>query len=190
MAAKLWPYEQGEKALSRFGDQPRLLFETGYGPSGLPHIGTFCEVARTTWIRRAVEQLRPGHPTDLYAFSDDMDGLRKVPLNLSEAQREMLSQHLGRPLCDIPDPHECCASYADHNNGELRKMLDRYGFEYTFKSSQEQYRSGIFNDGLRAVLRNADAIRNLILPTLSEEKREEWSPFLPICLAIAYNTPS
>ncbi len=181
MAHGLWPYEQAEKALARSGQGSRLLFETGYGPSGLPHIGTFCEVARTTWIRHAVEELRPGHPTELYAFSDDMDGLRKVPLNLTDEQRAVLEPELGRPLCDIPDPFGCCESFADHNNGELRKMLDRYGFEYTFKSSREQYRSGVFNDGLRGILQHADAVRELILPTLSQEKRADWSPFLPVC---------
>ena len=181
MSAKLWPFQQAEQALSRFGGEPCLLFETGYGPSGLPHIGTFCEVARSSWIRQAVEILRPGHLTELYAFSDDMDGLRKVPLNLTAEQREVLEQHLGRPLCDIPDPFGCCESYADHNNGELRKMLDRYSFRYVFKSSREQYRSGAFNEGLRAILRNVDAVRATILPTLSPEKREEWSPFLPLC---------
>ena len=181
MANKLWPYQQAEAVLKRFGNADRILFETGYGPSGLPHIGTFCEVARTSWIRQAVLELRPEQATALYAFSDDMDGLRKVPLNLNDDQRTMLEPHLGRPLCDIPDPFGCCDSYADHNNGELRKMLDHYRFEYTFKSSRELYRSGAFNDGLRAILRNEAAIRGLILPTLSEEKRLDWSPFIPIC---------
>jgi len=181
VAANLWPAQQAEAVLARFGGRPRLLFETGYGPSGLPHIGTFCEVARTSWIRRAVEHLRPGQSTELYAFSDDMDGLRKVPLNLDDAQRATLARHLGRPLCDIPDPFGCCGSYADHNNGELRRMLDRYRFSYVFKSSRDQYRGGVFNDGLRAILRHADAVRDIILPTLSSDKRDEWSPFIPIC---------
>jgi lysyl-tRNA synthetase class 1 len=179
--AKLWPYEQAEAVLDRFGDRSCILFETGYGPSGLPHIGTFCEVARTSWVRQALSELRPGLRTELYAFSDDVDGLRKVPLNLTEEQRRGLEPHLGRPLCDIPDPFGCCASYADHNNGELRRMLDRYGFSYEFKSSRERYRSGAFNDGLRAILRHVEEIRALILPTLSPEKREGWSPFIPIC---------
>jgi len=181
LPAKIWPTEQAEKVLARFGDRPCILFETGYGPSGLPHIGTFCEVARTSWIRQAVSELRPGTATELYAFSDDLDGLLKVPLNLDESQRAALEPHLGRPLCDIPDPFGCCETYADHNNGELRKMLDRYRFAYEFKSSREQYRGGVFNPGLRAVLQNVDAIRAVILPTLSPEKREDWSPFIPIC---------
>ena len=181
LASKLWPYEQAEAVLERFGDQSCILFETGYGPSGLPHIGTFCEVARTSWIRRAMEEVRPGQRAELYAFSDDMDGLRKVPLNFIAEQRRMLEPHLGRPLCDVPDPFGCCASYADHNTGQLRAMLDRYGFSYVFKSSREQYRGGTFNDGLRAILRHVDEIRALILPTLSPDKREGWSPFIPIC---------
>ena len=167
--------------MERVGERPCILFETGYGPSGLPHIGTFCEVARTSWIRRAVELIRPGQRTELYAFSDDMDGLRKVPLNFLSEQRRMLETHLGRPLGDIPDPYGCCGSYADHNNAALRSMLDRYGFSYTFKSSREEYRSGTFNDGLRAILQHVDEIRALILPTLSQDKRPGWSPFIPMC---------
>jgi len=181
MSTKWWTQQQAEEILARFGAGPRILFETGYGPSGLPHIGTFCEVARTSWVRRSLSLLRPDLATELYAFSDDMDGLRKVPLNFDAAQRELLEANLARPLCDIPDPLGCCRSYADHNNGELRKMLDRYGFVYTFKSSREQYRGGVFNDGLRAILRSVEAIRGVILPTLTEEKRAAWSPFIPIC---------
>ncbi|MGD8376891.1 MAG: lysine--tRNA ligase [Acidobacteriota bacterium] len=183
MAPRLWPYEQAEAVLQRFGKASRILFETGYGPSGLPHIGTFCEVARTSWIRQALAELRPDLPSEIYAFSDDMDGLRKVPLSFVGEPRRMLEANLGKPLCDIPDPFGCCTSYADHNNGELRKMLDRYGFSYTFRSSREQYRGGGFNDGLRAILAHVEAIRGLILPTLSPEKREGWSPFIPICTA-------
>ena len=181
MASKLWPYQQADAIVARFGDRSRILFETGYGPSGLPHIGTFCEVARTTWVRRALGVIRPEMETELFAFSDDMDGLRKVPLNFDDAQQALLAEYLGRPLGDIPDPFGCCRSYADHNNAELRKMLDRYGFDYTFKSSREQYRGGVFNDGLRAILQHVDPIRDLILPTLSEEKRAGWSPFIPLC---------
>lgn len=179
---KQWPYREAkslDKVLRR--REPKsgaALFETGYGPSGLPHIGTFAEVARTSWVLRAYEEIT-GKPTRLYAFSDDMDGLRKVPDNVPNA--EMLQEHLGKPLCDIPDPFGEAESYSGYMNRKLQQFLDEFGFAYEFKASHTQYRGGVFNDGLQRVLDNYEAIRGVILPTLSEENRAAWSPFMPIC---------
>jgi lysyl-tRNA synthetase class 1 len=144
----------------------------------LPHIGTFAEVARTCWVRQAYEALT-GEPTVLYAFSDDTDGLRKVPDNVPNA--EMLREHLGKPLCDIPDPFGEAESYSGYMNRRLRQFLDKFGFSYEFKASHTQYRGGVFNDGLMRVLGNYDKIRDIVLPTLSPENRAGWSPFMPIC---------
>jgi len=155
-----------------------VLFETGFGPSGLPHIGTFAEVARTTWVRQTFEHLT-GQPTRLLAFSDDMDGLRKVPLNLP--QPEMLARHLGKPLHAIPDPFGECASYSDYMNDKLKEFLDAYGFDYEFQSSRDAYARGDFDEGLTIVLEKVEEVRALIVPTLREEKREGWSPFFPVC---------
>jgi lysyl-tRNA synthetase class 1 len=155
-----------------------VLFETGFGPSGLPHIGTFAEVARTTWVRRAFAHLS-GMPTRLLAFSDDMDGLRKVPLNLPRS--EMLAQHLGKPLHAVPDPFGQCDSYSGYMNQKLREFLDTYGFDYDFQSSHEAYRRSDFDEGLRVLLDKVEEVKALILPTLREENREGWSPFMPIC---------
>ena len=179
---KQWPYREAkqlEKVLRRRTPKSGVaLFETGYGPSGLPHIGTFAEVARTTWVQRAYE-IMTGQPTRLYAFSDDMDGLRKVPDNVPNA--ELLTEHLGKPLCDIPDPFGEAESYSGYMNLKLQQFLDAFGFQYEFKASHTQYRGGVFNEGLGRVLDNYEAIRAVILPTLSEENREAWSPFMPIC---------
>lgn len=180
MAQKSWPFQEAQKVQKRFRDQsPSIVrFETGYGPSGLPHIGTFAEVARTTWVRHAFEHLT-GLPTELVAFSDDMDGLRKVPLNVP--QREMLTEHLGKPLCTIPDPFGERDSYSGYMNNKLKEFLNAYQFEYRFQSSQEAYTRGDFNEGLEILLRKVDDVRDIILPTLGEEKRENWSPFFPVC---------
>ena len=141
MASKAWPYEEARKLLKRWPDgKPGgapMLFETGYGPSGLPHIGTFNEVLRTTFVRHAYEELTGGTPTRLIAFSDDMDGLRKVPDNVPN--QEMLAEHLGKPLTQIPDPFGTHDSFAHHNNAMLRDFLDRYGFDYEFLSSTDCY---------------------------------------------------
>mgnify|MGYP001555982424 CR=1 FL=1 len=153
------------------------LFETGYGPSGLPHIGTFNEVLRTTMVRRAFETLCD-IPTRLVAFSDDMDGLRKVPDNVPNAV--MLREHLGKPLTAIPDPFGKFDSFAAHNNAMLREFLDRFGFDYDFRSSTEQYRSGLFDDALRNVLRNYQKIMDIMLPTLRAERAATYSPVLPV----------
>jgi len=182
MASKAWPYEEARKLLRRWpegkpGGAP-MLFETGYGPSGLPHIGTFNEVLRTTMVRHAYEELTGGAPTRLIAFSDDMDGLRKVPDNVP--QQEMLKQHLGRPLTVIPDPFGDHESFAHHNNAMLRRFLDRFGFDYEFASSTEYYRSGRFDETIRAVLRRWDEVMEVMLPTLREERRQTYSPVLPL----------
>ena len=155
-----------------------VLFETGYGPSGLPHIGTFAEVARTTFIRRAFRQLSD-RPTILVAFSDDMDGLRKVPLNIPD--KEAVEPHLGKPLSSIPDPFGVDASYSGHMNRRLREFLDRFGFDYDFRSSTEHYKSGVFNESLSLLLSKVDEVLTIILPTLRKESREGWSPFMPVC---------
>lgn len=179
--SKAWPYEEARKLLARYpGGKPGgapVLFETGYGPSGLPHIGTFNEVLRTTMVRRAFETLSD-QPTRLIAFSDDMDGLRKVPDNVPN--REMLAEHLGKPLTKVPDPFEKFESFAHHNNAMLRDFLDRFGFEYEFASATDYYASGRFDETLKAVLRHYDAIMGVMLPTLREERRATYSPVLPI----------
>ena len=180
--SKAWPFEEARKLLRRFPDgKPGgapMLFETGYGPSGLPHIGTFQEVLRTTFVRRAYETLTGGAPTRLVAFSDDMDGLRKVPDNVPNA--DLLRANLGKPLSRIPDPFGKFESFAAHNNAMLRVFLDRFGFDYEFVSSSESYNSGGFDDALKNVLRNFDAIMGVMLPTLRAERAATYSPVLPI----------
>ena len=184
--SKAWPFEEARKLLKRFPQgKPcgsAVVFETGYGPSGLPHIGTFQEVLRTTLVRRAYEVLsaRDGQPapTRLIAFSDDMDGLRKVPDNIPHA--DMLRAHLGQPLSRIPDPFGKSASFAHHNNAMLREFLDRFGFDYEFVASSDQYNSGAFDMALRNVLRHFDAIMGVMLPTLRAERAATYSPVLPI----------
>jgi lysyl-tRNA synthetase class 1 len=181
MASKAWPYEEARKLLKRYPDgapaKGHVLFETGYGPSGLPHIGTFNEVLRTTMVRRAFETLSD-IPTRLIAFSDDMDGLRKVPGNVPNG--DMLAQYIGKPLTKVPDPFGTHESFAAHNNALLRDFLDRYGFEYEFVSSTDYYTSGKFDDALRGVLRNFQAIMDIMLPTLRAERQATYSPVLPI----------
>ena len=176
-----WPLVEARSLVDRLGDtvpdKGYVLFETGYGPSGLPHIGTFGEVARTTMVRRAFAQISD-MPTRLFAFSDDMDGLRKVPENLPN--QEMLAQHLDKPLTAVPDPFGTHESFAHHNNARLRAFLDQFGFEYEFKSSTECYRAGDFDDTLRLVLAHYDAVMKVILPTLGPERQATYSPFLPI----------
>lgn len=175
-----WPFKEAQKLQKRFKEIPTapVTFETGFGPSGLPHIGTFAEVARTTWVRHAFEFLT-GWPTQLIAFSDDMDGLRKVPLNLPH--QEMLTEQLGKPLCHIPDPFGECESYSAYMNKKLQEFLNAYEFEYTFQSSQEAYGRGDFNKGLAILLQKVEEVKGIILPTMSEEKRANWSPFFPVC---------
>ncbi len=180
--SKAWPFEEARKLVKRFpGGKPDgspVLFETGYGPSGLPHIGTFQEVLRTTLVRRAYETLTGGAPTRLVAFSDDMDGLRKVPDNVPG--REMLEAHLGQPLSRIPDPFGSHESFAAHNNAMLRAFLDRFGFDYEFVSASDRYSSGGFDPALKTVLRTFPAIMDIMLPTLRAERAATYAPVLPI----------
>ncbi len=182
LLARAWPFEEARKLLVRLDGKPAakgyVLFETGYGPSGLPHIGTFAEVARTTMVREAFRRLSD-LPSRLFAFSDDMDGLRKVPDNVPN--REMLAQHLGKPLTSVPDPFGTFPSFGAHNNARLRAFLDEFGFEYEFKSSTECYKSGLFDAALISVLRHYDAVMEVVLPTLGPERRSTYSPFLPVC---------
>ena len=177
-----WPFEEARKLLARRAQQPHkaeVLFETGYGPSGLPHIGTFGEVARTTMVRQAFRLLTNNQiPTKLIAFSDDMDGLRKVPDNVPN--KDMLSLHLGKPLTQVPDPFDKFESFAHHNNAMLRAFLDQFGFDYTFMSSTDAYTSGRFDAALLRMLERYDAIMAIMLPTFREERAASYSPFLPI----------
>ena len=180
--SKAWPFEEARKLLERYKtDAPakgHVLFETGYGPSGLPHIGTFGEVARTNMVRRAYELLSDT-PTRLIAFSDDMDGLRKVPDNIPN--KALVAEHLGKPLTRVPDPFEKFESFAHHNNAMLRDFLDRFGFDYEFASATDYYTSGRFDAALKAVLANYEKIMGIMLPTLREDRRKTYSPVLPIC---------
>lgn len=181
-ASTAWPFEEARKILHRLERQPLskdfVLFETGYGPSGLPHIGTFGEVVRTTMVRQAFSLLS-NIPTKLYAVSDDMDGLRKIPDNVPN--QDLIREHLGKPLTRIPDPFGTHESFGHHNNARLRAFLDTFGFEYEFISSSDCYNSGRFDPMLLSVLAHYDAIINVILPTLGPERRQTYSPFLPVC---------
>ena len=171
---------KADEALARFEALRRpVVLETGYGPSGLPHMGTFGEVARTTMVRNAFRALTGDHwPTRLIAFSDDMDGLRKVPEGIPNP--EMLREDLHKPLTQVRDPFGTHDSFAAHNNARLRAFLDSFGFDYEFMSSTETYRSGRFDGALLTLLERFDAVQAIMLPTLGEERRATYSPFLPI----------
>lgn len=183
--AKAWPFEEARRLIARLdklkgGKDKTVIFETGYGPSGLPHIGTFGEVARTSMVRHAFELLTEGkRKTRLICFSDDMDGLRKVPGNVPN--QEMLQGALNKPLTRVPDPFEKFESFAHHNNAMLRDFLDRFGFAYEFISATEAYTSGMLDETLLKMLRAYDKVMEIILPTLGPERRATYSPFLPIC---------
>ena len=181
MKSKAWPFEEARAVLKRYdGKDPakgHVLFETGYGPSGLPHIGTFGEVARTTMIRRAFEIISD-IPTRLICFSDDVDGMRKVPENVP--QQEMLRQHMQKPLTSVPDPYGQFDSFGHHNNAMLRRFLDTFGFEYEFYSATDFYKSGRFDDTLRLAAERYDAIMEIMLASLREERQQTYSCFLPI----------
>ena len=183
--ARAWPFEEARRILKRLetlagGAEKTVIFETGYGPSGLPHIGTFGEVARTAMVRHAFEVLTEGsRKTRLICFSDDMDGLRKVPENVPN--REMLEQHLDKPLTSVPDPFSSgYPSFAHHNNARLRRFLDQFGFAYEFYSATESYQAGLFDATLLQLLKAYDKVMEIILPTLGPERRQTYSPFLPI----------
>lgn len=180
--AKSWPFEEARRILNRVQHvAPKkgyVLLETGYGPSGLPHIGTFGEVARTSLVLNAFRTISD-IPARLFTFSDDMDGLRKVPDNVPNPEK--LQEFLGKPLTNVPDPFGKFESFAHHNNAMLRAFLDSFNFEYEFLSSTDCYKSGLFDDALRLVLAHYDEIMGVILPTLGDERKATYSPFLPIC---------
>ena len=179
--SKAWPFEEARRILKRYEKAPPekgyVLFETGYGPSGLPHLGTFGEVLRTTMIRRAFEVLSD-IPTRLICFSDDLDGMRKIPGNVPN--QEMLKDHLQKPLTSVPDPFGEYESFGDHNNAMLRRFLDTFGFEYEFYSATEFYRSGQFDEILKRAAERYDDIMKIMLKSLREERQQTYSIFLPI----------
>ena len=178
---RAWPFEEAKKVLKKLdGKLPAkgyVLFETGYGPSGLPHIGTFGEVARTSMVMHAFHALSD-MPTKMFCFSDDMDGFRKVPTNVPN--QEMLSKHLGKPLTIVPDPFEKFDSFADHNNAKLNEFLDSFGFEYEFKSSTDLYKAGIFDEALLTMLAKHQQVQQAVIPILGKERAATYSPFLPL----------
>tara|TARA_B100000686_G_scaffold149590_1_gene156841 strand:+ start:2510 stop:4084 length:1575 start_codon:yes stop_codon:yes gene_type:complete len=177
-----WPFKEAQRLLKAINNKtPKkgyVLFETGYGPSGLPHIGTFGEVARTIFVKNAFNIISK-IPSKLIAFSDDMDGLRKIPDNVPN--QKMLSMHLDMPLSKIPDPFEKYNSFAEHNNEKLKSFLNKFNFKYEFKSSTESYLNGDFDETLLKILNNYNEIMDIIIPTLGKERRNTYSPFLPIC---------
>ncbi|KZZ22771.1 lysine--tRNA ligase [Sulfitobacter sp. HI0082] len=181
LSSKAWPFEEARRVLKRYAKKPPekgyVLFETGYGPSGLPHIGTFGEVLRTTMIKRAFEEISD-IPTKLVCFSDDLDGMRKVPGNVP--QQDMLKEHMHKPLTVVPDPFGTHESFGHHNNAMLRRFLDTFGFEYEFYSAREFYRSGQFDEVLLRACEKYDEIMAVMLKSLREERRQTYSIFLPI----------
>jgi lysyl-tRNA synthetase class 1 len=181
LESKAWPFEEARKILARIARRAvppaEVLFETGYGPSGLPHIGTFGEVARTAMVRRAFAAMSD-IPTRLICFSDDMDGLRKVPDNVPN--QDLMRRHIGRQLTKVPDPFGTHESFGHHNNAMLRRFLDHFGFDYEFASSTGYYTSGRFNRALLRVLELYDEVMAVMLPSLREERSQTYSPFLPI----------
>ncbi|MDQ0469095.1 lysine--tRNA ligase [Labrys wisconsinensis] len=182
-ASAAWPFEEARKLVARLEKQGRpekeVLFETGYGPSGLPHIGTFGEVARTTMVRHAFDVLTEGrHVTRLLCFSDDMDGMRKVPENVPAP--DMLRRHLGKPLTRVPDPFGKFESFGHHNNAMLRRFLDSFGFDYEFASATDYYAAGRLDEKLLVMLERYDDVMAIMLPTLREERRKTYAPFLPV----------
>jgi len=181
MSSKAWPFEEARRVLKRYEKAPPekgyVLFETGYGPSGLPHIGTFGEVARTTMIMRAFREISD-IPAKLICFSDDLDGMRKVPGNVPN--QDMLQEHLQKPLTSVPDPFGEYESFGHHNNAMLRRFLDTFGFEYEFYSATEFYGSGQFDEVLKRAAERYDEIMKVMLKSLREERKQTYSIFLPI----------
>jgi lysyl-tRNA synthetase class 1 len=179
--ANAWPFEEARKIIRRVEatGQTGVLFETGYGPSGLPHIGTFGEVARTSMVRHAFQVLTEDKiKTRLIAFSDDMDGLRKVPDNIPN--KELVAAHLGKPLTGVPDPFGTHPSFGAHNNARLRAFLDEFGFDYEFASATDYYKSGRFDASLLQMLAHYDEVMAIMLPSFREERAATYSPFLPL----------
>jgi len=177
-----WPFVEIRKLLKDRKDiiskKNKITFQTGYGPSGLPHIGTFGEVSRTSMMINVLNHIKE-IDSELITFSDDMDGLRKVPDNIPNDK--ILHDNIGKPLTDIPDPFKKYKSFGEHNNKMLVEFLKKFNFDFIFKSSTENYKKGIFNDSIKRVLEKYDDIMNIILPTLRSERRKTYSPFLPIC---------
>ena len=177
-----WPFVEARKLVKErlkiFEKKGKIILQTGYGPSGLPHIGTFAEVARTTMMVNAIKTIID-IPTEIITFSDDMDGLRKVPDNIPN--KEILENNLHKPLTSIPDPFNKYPSFGEHNNEMLKSFLDKFNFDYTFKSSTENYKKGVFNKTLLLVLEKYEQIMEIIMPTLGKERQKTYSPFLPIC---------
>ena len=177
-----WPFEEARKILQKIGGKTPakgyVLFETGYGPSGLPHIGTFGEVVRTSFVRHAFSLLAPEIPTKMFCVSDDIDGLRKVPDNLPN--QDLIKANLGKPLTSVPDPFGTHQSYGHNMNARLRAFLDRFGFNYEFISATEKYKSGAFDATMLRVLEKYDELMDLMLKNLGEERQETYSPFMPI----------
>jgi lysyl-tRNA synthetase class 1 len=177
-----WPFVEAKKMLrerkSFIEKKGKITLQTGYGPSGLPHIGTFGEVARTSMMVNALNQLTD-LPTEIITFSDDMDGLRKVPDNVPN--QELLNANLHKPLTQVPDPFNKYNSFGEHNNEMLKNFLNSFNFRYNFKSSTSLYKSSYFNPTLQIILENYDGVMNIILPTLGKDRQRTYSPFLPIC---------
>ncbi|MFT6259269.1 MAG: lysyl-tRNA synthetase class 1 [Rickettsiales bacterium] len=180
--AKSWPFEEARKILKKINSKTPtkgyVLFETGYGPSGLPHIGTFGEVARTSFVRQAFKLLAPEIPTRMFCISDDIDGLRKVPDNIPN--QELITANLGKPLTSVPDPFETHESYGANMNSRLRAFLDRFGFEYEFISATKKYKSGAFDSTMLRVMEKYDELMDLMLKNLGQERQSTYSPFMPI----------
>jgi len=177
-----WPFVEIRKLLKDRKDiikaKNKITFQTGYGPSGLPHIGTFGEVARTSMMINALKHIQ-NIDHELITFSDDMDGLRKVPENIPND--EILKKNLGKPLTNIPDPFGKYQSYGEHNNEMLKKFLKKFKFDFIFESSTLNYKKGVFNNSLMRVMEKYEEIMNIILPTLRDERRKTYCPFLPLC---------
>jgi len=181
-ATSSWPFVEARKLVKErqkiYEKKGKITLQTGYGPSGLPHIGTFAEVARTTMMVNAIKQIID-IPTEIITFSDDMDGLRKVPDNVPN--KEILEKNLHKPLTSVPDPFKKYKSFGEHNNEMLKKFLKKFKFNYTFKSSTDTYKKGLFNPALLLVLEKYEQIKETVLPTLGKERQKTYSPFLPIC---------
>ncbi len=177
-----WPFVEARRLIKDkqniLREKGKITLQTGYGPSGLPHIGTFAEVARTTMMANVISHLTD-IPTEIITFSDDMDGLRKIPDNIPNS--EILEKNLNKPLTSIPDPFKKYSSYGEHNNEMLKSFLNKFKFNYTFKSSTQLYKSGKFNEALITILNKYQEITNIVIPTLGKERQKTYSPFLPIC---------